>query len=130
MFFNRRCLSIVLAFVTFKIISLSAEKVAWVQSSYLSRISRIIFVEKKLSCGEISAFYTEFEQFMEFLLKFMPFFFPKFPNFSPHDNFFSKNIIRDIRDKYELWVASLLRWKLSESKGGRTTNFRSCFAEL
>ena len=36
------------------------------QTSYLSRISRIIFVEKKLSCGEISAFYTEFEQFMEF----------------------------------------------------------------
>ena len=25
-----------------------------------------IFVEKKLSCGETSAFYTEFEQFMEF----------------------------------------------------------------
>ena len=36
------------------------------QSSYLPRISRIIFMEKKLSCGEISAFYTEFEQFMEF----------------------------------------------------------------
>ena len=36
------------------------------QSSYLSRISRFISVEKKLSCGEISAFYTEFEQFMEF----------------------------------------------------------------
>ena len=36
------------------------------QTSYLSRISRIIFVKKKLSCGEISAFYTEFEQFMEF----------------------------------------------------------------
>ena len=44
------------------------------QTSYLSRISRIIFVKKKLSCGEISAFYTEFEQFMEFLSKFMPFF--------------------------------------------------------
>ena len=36
------------------------------QSSYLSQISPNIFVEKKLSCGEISAFYTEFEQFMEF----------------------------------------------------------------
>ena len=38
----------------------------YIQSSYLSQILRIIFVEKKLSCGEISAFYTEFEQFMEF----------------------------------------------------------------
>ena len=45
------------------------------QSSYLSRISRIIFVEKKLSCGEISAFYTEFEQFYGVLSKFMPFLF-------------------------------------------------------
>ena len=36
------------------------------QSSYLSRISQIIFVEKKLSCGEMSAFHTECEQFMEF----------------------------------------------------------------
>ena len=45
------------------------------QTSYLSRISRIIFVKKKLSCGEISAFYTEFEQFMEFLSKFMRFLF-------------------------------------------------------
>ena len=36
------------------------------QSSYLSRISRIIFLEKHLSCGEISDFYKEFEQFMEF----------------------------------------------------------------
>ena len=43
------------------------------QSSYLSRISRIIFVEKKLSCGEISAFYTEFEQFMEFYQSFCRF---------------------------------------------------------
>ena len=30
------------------------------QSSYLSQISRIILVEKKMSWGEISAFYTEF----------------------------------------------------------------------
>ena len=37
-----------------------------VQSSYLSRISRIISVEKNLSCGEISDFCKEFEQFMEF----------------------------------------------------------------
>ena len=36
------------------------------QTWYLSRISRIIFVEKKLSCGEIWSFYKEFEQFMEF----------------------------------------------------------------
>ena len=36
------------------------------QSSYLLRISRIIFVEKNLSCGEISDFCKEFEQFMEF----------------------------------------------------------------
>ena len=41
------------------------------QSSYLSRISRIIFMEKKLSCGEISVFYTEFVN----LSKFMPFLF-------------------------------------------------------
>ena len=34
--------------------------------AHLSLISQIIFVEKKLSCGEISAFYTEFDQFMEF----------------------------------------------------------------
>ena len=40
------------------------------QTSYLSQISQIIFVEKKLSCGEISAFYTEFEQFMEFYRSF------------------------------------------------------------
>ena len=31
----------------------------YIQSSYLSQILRIIFVEKKLSCGEISACYTE-----------------------------------------------------------------------
>ena len=31
----------------------------YIQSLYLSQILRIIFVEKKLSCGEISAFYTE-----------------------------------------------------------------------
>ena len=37
------------------------------QTSYLSRISRIISVEKNLSCGEISDFCKEFEQFMEFL---------------------------------------------------------------
>ena len=36
------------------------------QSSYLSRISQFIFVEKKLSCGEFWSFYKEFEQFMEF----------------------------------------------------------------
>ena len=34
------------------------------QTSYLSRISRIISVEKILSCGEISDFCKEFEQFM------------------------------------------------------------------
>ena len=28
------------------------------QSSYLSRISRFIFMEKKLSCGEILAFHV------------------------------------------------------------------------
>jgi len=38
------------------------------QSSYLSQISQITSVEKNLSCGE-------FEQFMEFLSKFMPFLF-------------------------------------------------------
>ena len=38
----------------------------WSQTSYLSRISRIISVEKNLSCGEISDFCKEFEQFMEF----------------------------------------------------------------
>ena len=31
---------------------------------------------KHLSCGEISEFYKEFEQFMEFLSKFLPFFVP------------------------------------------------------
>ena len=31
------------------------------QSSYLSQISQIIFVEKNLSCGEISDFCKEFE---------------------------------------------------------------------
>ena len=30
----------------------------YMQSSYLSRILRIIFVEKKLSCGEISSFHV------------------------------------------------------------------------
>ena len=40
-----------------------------VQSSYLSRISRIISVEKNMSHGEISVFYTEIEQFMEFYLR-------------------------------------------------------------
>ena len=30
----------------------------WNQSSYMSRISRIIFMGKKLSCGEISAFHV------------------------------------------------------------------------
>ena len=36
------------------------------QTSYLSRISRIISVEKNLSYGEISDSCKEFEQFMEF----------------------------------------------------------------
>ena len=37
------------------------------QTSYLSQISQIISVEKNLSCGEISDFCKEFEQFMEFI---------------------------------------------------------------
>ena len=36
------------------------------KTSYLSQISQILFVEKNLSCGEISDFCKEFEQFMEF----------------------------------------------------------------
>ena len=36
------------------------------QTSNLSQISQIISVEKNLSCGEISDFCKEFEQFMEF----------------------------------------------------------------
>ena len=36
------------------------------QTSYLSLISRIISVEKILSCGEISDFCKEFEQLMAF----------------------------------------------------------------
>ena len=35
-------------------------------SSQTSYLSQIIFVEKNLSCGEISDFCKEFEQFMEF----------------------------------------------------------------
>ena len=42
----------------------------WSQSSYLSRI---IFVEKKLSCGEIWSFYKEFVQLMEFYQSFCRF---------------------------------------------------------
>ena len=45
------------------------------QTSYLSRISRIISVENILSCGEISDFCKEFEQFMAFYQKFMLFLF-------------------------------------------------------
>jgi len=37
-----------------------------IQSSYLSKISRFITVEKNQSCGEISDFCKEFVQFMEF----------------------------------------------------------------
>ena len=40
---------------------------------------------------------------------------PKFPKISPHDNFFSTNIIRDIRDKSELCkndITSTLMLKL------------------
>ena len=48
--------------------------IVWGQSSYLSQISQIYLWRKNLSCGEISDFYKEFEQFMEFLSKFMPFF--------------------------------------------------------
>ena len=40
------------------------------QTSYLSHISQIISVEKILSCGEISDFCKEFEQFMEFYRNF------------------------------------------------------------
>ena len=48
----------------------SAEVIIWCQeqTSYLSQISQIIFVEKNLSCGEISDFWKDFEQFMEFYL--------------------------------------------------------------
>ena len=41
--------------------------------SYLSRISQIIFVETKLSCGEIWSFYKDFEQFVEFYQSFCRF---------------------------------------------------------
>ena len=41
---------------------------------YLSPTSPTCRWRKNLSCGEISEFYKEFEQFMEFLSKFMPFF--------------------------------------------------------
>ena len=36
------------------------------QTSYLSQISQVIFVEKNLSGGEISDFCKEFEQFVEY----------------------------------------------------------------
>ena len=50
-------------------------KIGQVQTLYLSRISRIISVEKILSGGEISDFCKEFEQFMAFYQKFMLFLF-------------------------------------------------------
>ena len=40
---------------------------------------------KRVNCGKISQNFS------------------KFPKISPHDNFFSTNIICDICDKYELW---------------------------
>ena len=42
-------------------------------SSYLSRISRFISVGKKMSCGEISDFCKELEQFMKFYRNLCPF---------------------------------------------------------
>ena len=53
--------------LTFPFISLFREY-CWCccQTSFLSQISQIISVEKNLSCGEISDFCKEFEQFMEF----------------------------------------------------------------
>ena len=59
------------------------------QTSYLSQISQIIFVEKNLSwCGDISDFCKELEQFMIFYQNLC--------------HFCSKSVWRK-NDKYEVW---------------------------
>ena len=58
------------------------------QTSYLSQILQIIYVEKNLSCGEISEFCKELEQFMEFYRNLC--------------RFCSKFVWRK-NDKYEVW---------------------------
>ena len=72
-----------------------------IQSSYLSQISQIIFVEKNLSCGEISDFCKEFEQFMEFYRNLCRFFL----NLCGEKSVWRKN------DKYEVCMSSLCLWQ-------------------
>ena len=68
------------------------------QSSYLSQISQIIFVEKKLPCGEISAFYTKFEHFMDFYWSLG----------RCSKSIWRKSVWRK-NDKYEVWSCTNLR---------------------
>ena len=68
----------------------------WSQSSYLSRI---IFVEKKLLCGEIWSFYKEFEQFMEFYQSLCRF----FPNLYGEKSACRKSVRRK-NDEDEVWA--------------------------
>ena len=67
-----------------------------VQSSYLSRISQIIFVEKPLSCGEIWSSYKEFEQFVEFYQSLC--------------RFCSKSMLRKIyvEKKWQIWGPAIV----------------------
>ena len=74
-----------------------------------SQISRMIFVENKLSCGETSPVHTDFEQFMEFYRSLC--------------RFCSKSMWRKIcaekisvEKKWQIW--GLQGWRASEQSSG------------
>ena len=75
---------------------------------YLSPPSPTCRWRKNLSCGEISEFYKEFEQFMEFLSKFMPF----FVLICVEKKWAQKCVCGEKNDKYEVW--DYMRWCLHQ----------------
>ena len=69
------------------------------QSSYLSQISRIIFVEKKLSCGEIWSFFLKNLNNLWSIIKVYAVF---VPNLCGEKSAWRKSVWRK-NDKYEVW---------------------------
>ena len=70
------------------------------QTSYLSFFlhkstfwAQFFSTWKRINCGKISQNFLKFLKFSQ-----------NFSKISPHDNFFSSNIICDICDKYEVWM--------------------------
>ena len=75
-------------------------------------------MEKK--CGEITDFYKEFEQFMEFLSKFMPF----FVQICVEKNWAQKCVCGEKNDKYQVWGQIVWNEMVNQNKYAKTFFFK------